>query len=71
MEDPEGSNLFEPCHVCEIVGRRIKIEGPASKSERGILVPTYPSVRYAPSPVNLSYPRHENAVMPCRWGLLW
>jgi hypothetical protein len=27
MEEPEGSNFFEPGHVCEIVGRRIKIEG--------------------------------------------
>jgi len=27
MEDPEDSRLFEPGHVCEIVGRRIKIEG--------------------------------------------
>jgi len=27
MEDSEGSNLFEPGHVCEIVGHRIKIEG--------------------------------------------
>jgi hypothetical protein len=27
MEDSEGSNLFEPGHVCEILGRRIKIEG--------------------------------------------
>ncbi len=32
MEDSEGSNLFEPGHVCEILGRRIKIEGPAAET---------------------------------------
>jgi hypothetical protein len=32
MEDPEGNNFFEPGHVCEIVGRRIKIEGPAAET---------------------------------------
>jgi hypothetical protein len=31
MEDQEGSNVFEPGHVCEILGRRIKIEGPAAE----------------------------------------
>jgi hypothetical protein len=28
METPDSGNLFEPGHVSEIVGRRIKIEGP-------------------------------------------
>jgi len=32
MEDSEGSNHFEPGHVCEILGRRIKIEGPADET---------------------------------------
>jgi len=32
MEDQEGSNLFEPGHVCEILGRRIKIEGPTAET---------------------------------------
>jgi len=32
MEYPEGSNLFEPGHVCEILGRRIKIDGPAAET---------------------------------------
>ena len=31
MEDSEGSNHFEPGHVCEILGRRIKIDGPAAE----------------------------------------
>jgi len=32
MEDSEGSNLFEPGHVCEILGRRIKVEGSAAET---------------------------------------
>jgi hypothetical protein len=28
METPDSGNLFEPGHVSEILGRRIKIEGP-------------------------------------------
>jgi len=32
MEDPESSNFFEPGHVCEIMGRRIKIEGLPAES---------------------------------------
>jgi hypothetical protein len=32
MEDSEGSNHFEPGHVCEILGRRIKIDGPADET---------------------------------------
>jgi deoxycytidylate deaminase len=32
MEDSEGSNLFEPGHVCEILGCRIKIEGSADET---------------------------------------
>ena len=32
MENPEGSKHFEPGHVCQILGRRIKIEGPADET---------------------------------------
>jgi hypothetical protein len=70
MESPDGGAYFEPGSVCEIAGRRIKIEGPEDETGLWIVGADDPNQRVKVTRVVSNTASHVQFVMPSVGGPL-